>query len=390
MMFMSNFSKIAETGKSFACALYKAQPGALIPNPVSDLLKLAWDSFCGDDDDPSNLPPPATPPFVGGQCPVFYEVRFQITDPRDPNRPSQTVQLRGDIAGAEARYTSPSPDAFNFRLGILARDNSGARIFAQQAGGNESTEAFQKAWKIAILSVRRLDNQPDNCGSLPPVYPPVPPAPPQGYTSPPTSITYNDGTDFITIFNLKPPVEKDDGPPDICITATIQGISFEVCFPFGKPPQIGDDIGDLEELLRNIQDNLNTLQDDVDNLNDKLDNLQDDFDDYTTPPPPPDDDPDLNKDPLPDDDGGEDDNTPGLKWVVVSLTTLPEKAQFGTPTVFFAGWVTFNIGGAYTVREQINFQRSVFMAPPGATGYGVTFTHKAKGDVVAYVEKPQP
>lgn len=71
-------------------------------------------------------------------------------------------------------------------------------------------------------------------------------------------------------------------------------------------------------------------------------------------------------------------------WVVVELTTLPDKTMFGTPNVYFAGWITFSIEGDYTTREQINFERSVFRYPDRATSHHITFTNKASGVSTTY------
>ena len=71
-------------------------------------------------------------------------------------------------------------------------------------------------------------------------------------------------------------------------------------------------------------------------------------------------------------------------WVVVNLTTLPDKMMFGNPNVYFAGWITFLIGDAYTIREQINFERSVFRYPDGAISHHISFTNKADGVATTY------
>ena len=47
-LFMSTFDRVVEAGKSFACSLYRTQPGALIPNPINDVLRVVWDDLCGD------------------------------------------------------------------------------------------------------------------------------------------------------------------------------------------------------------------------------------------------------------------------------------------------------------------------------------------------------
>lgn len=90
----------------------------------------------------------------------------------------------------------------------------------------------------------------------------------------------------------------------------------------------------------------------------------------------------------PPDDGGDSTPKKRLAYVEVALTKFPDKSQFGNRTaqnVYFAGWFAFRSGnGAFHTREQINFQRSLFIAPQGSDGYTYTLTHGAKGIVKEY------
>ena len=379
---MSTFDRLVDAGKSFACSLYRNQPGALIPNPINDVLRLVWDDLCGDDSD--GLPPPPTPPFQGGQCDaVVYRVFYTILS-SDGNSDS-FGDFYGPITGARVTFDNPEGP------------RSRARYFIGCRGGSDSPTGptppqfvfvgtnpnMPLDTSMQITNIERRDGQPDSCGNPPATYPLAPPPPPGGYNSPPTSITYNDGDDFTAIFNLKPPTNDNPPPPDICLSVIVSGVEVKLCFPFGLPPSFGgDDSGDIGDILTDIQNNINNLQEDVDNL-------QDDFDKFTDPPPP-ESDPDLNETDSPDDEGGEQDDLPGLKWVLVRLTTLPVKSQFGTPSVNFAGWITFKIGGDYTDRIPIAFENGVFQAPPGATGYAITFTNMAKGISKAYTQDITP
>ena len=379
---MSTFDRVVQAGKSFACSLYRNQPGALIPNPISDVLHLVWDNLCGDD--PDGLPPPPASPFQGGQCQCRSYRITHVIDWNDGTSWTNTNDVWGAVTGIYCK-----PGDLNNRCQPIVQ----CRGFTFQGGcqpsGDYGVSSFSNGSptgappRIRITSAVLLDGQPDNCGNLPPSFPPSPPPPTGGYTSPPTIINYNDGSDFTAIFNLKPPTGDSPPPPDICLSVVVSGVEVKLCFPFGLPPSFGDgDNGGIADILTDIQNNINNLQDDVDNL-------QDDFDKFTDPPPP-ESDPDLNETDSPDDGGGEEDNLPGLKWVVVQLTTLPVKAQFGTPSVNFAGWITFKIGGDYTDRIPIAFENGVFQAPPGATGYAITFTNQAKGISKAYTRDITP
>ena len=98
-----------------------------------------------------------------------------------------------------------------------------------------------------------------------------------------------------------------------------------------------------------------------------------------TNPPPPD---------KPEDNGGKG-SKPKVTYLEIVLTKLPNKAQFGNSgeTVFFAGWVAFRFeSGGYTERQQINFQRSLFIAPAGSSGYTYTLTNGAKGYALVYTQ----
>lgn len=370
---MSNFSRIAEAGRVFACSIYKATPGALIPNPINDLLRLPWDALCGDGD-VDFLPPPPTPLISGAQCEcVAYNVRVNWTYDSDTSPGDQPVsrfqdaQLFGKIGGSRVVALSPFPDgSTRSDIQVMCQGFYGAKC---------TTPAF---WVTVVSQVSglishniqnrgRVDGGVDNCGSLPPTFPPSTPPPPNGYTSSPVSITYNDNTTFTAVFNLKPPVGDVVSPPPICLSVFIGNKTFEVCYPFGGVPTLGGG-DDTERLLEELQRELREFKEQYDK---------------DSRPLPPDEDPSLTPQPLDGDSGGEED-AEGIKWLSVVLTEFPSKAQFGNPTVFFAGWVTFRVNGSYTERQSISYERSLFRAPEGATGYGVTFTNFSKGNVVSY------
>lgn len=370
---MGNFDKVVEAGRGFVCELYRIQPGALIPNPISDGLRLAWDSLCGDDV-PTNLPPPPTPPFVGGQCEcVQYLVTVEITyapNETDPNY-EQSIESTKPVVGKVKGLRSRELGNLGSNLPYQAVDIIASRGLV--SGVCNQSDVFVEAYRaprvkrFRIRSITRLDNLSDTCGNPPSSYPTSPTPPGEGYTSSPVSLTYNDGSDYTIIFNLKPPSGNGLGPPPICLTTHIGGVVFEVCYPFGGVPQIRG-VDGIESLIRELQEDFRGFQEEYNRDNRPL---------------PPDEDPSLTPLPLEGVGGGEED-VEGLRWLVVTLTKLPQKAQFGNPTVFFAGWVTFKLNGAYTERQQLSYERSVFQAPEGATGYGVTFTNLSEGNVVSY------
>lgn len=372
---MGSIDRVVDAAKAFACGLYRNYPGALIPNPIDDVLRLGWDDLCGDD--PEGLPPPPVPPFVGGQCAVLYGAYLDVEETNNNVFPPSVTIIRSETGG----YYGVSG------IGV-AKDSTRTFVyvdtpnFGTPTGGPSRRRVVETSLnnELRVLSseLRRVDGQPDNCGNPPKSYPPAS-VPPGGFTSPPTTVNYNDGDNFTAIFNLSPPTTTDNGPPDICLSVDVKGVVFKVCFPPGAIPGVGGAGGDeLKQLLEDLRNEVNLTQN-------QLNNLQNDFDKFTDPPPP-EDDPDLTEKDSPDDDGGEEDDLPGLKWVLVRLTTLPVKAQFGTPSAQFAGWITFRVGSDYTDRIPISFENSVFQAPPGSNGYAITFTNKARGFSRAYTQ----
>ena len=236
-LFMSTFDRVVEAGKSFACSLYRTQPGALIPNPINDVLRVVWDDLCGDD--PNGLPPPPSTPFSGGQCRcVEYTVYAEIYAPNEDRWLGlNPTRWWGEIGGIKIdRYPGGTEDiVMLYCRGAVSRNPTCSSEpfwdFYFPAGVGLYTQA-------RITSVVRVGGGVDNCGDPPAVYPPAVPPPPNGYTSPPTSITYNDGDDFTAIFNLKPPTNDTPPPPDICLSVIVSGVEVKLCFPFGLPPSL--------------------------------------------------------------------------------------------------------------------------------------------------------
>lgn len=368
---MTNIQQITSAAKSFACGVYKMQPGSIVGNPISNILKMSWDELCADD--PGGLPPAPERPFDGGQCVgVKYLIRLNYKFPGEDFERGEEHYAWGEFGGVVVVFDDSQP-GFKYHIEVLCRGNAGSVSVPSVLKWWRGFNTFQGAPQyIRLTVVRREDNQPDNCGNLPDEYPASPPPPEDGYESQPVRITYNDGTDVNVTFNLQPPKSGDNTtPPDVCMTASVGGDNFDVCFPFGNTPQIGNVESDVERKLRELQYELRSFRDKYDR---------------DTTPPAPEDDTTLSPLPLGGQDGGEAD-APGVSWLVVTLTEQPDKSQFGTPTVFFAGWVTFRVGNAYTERQPIAYERSVFKAPEGADGYGVTFANKAAGTVLSYVKQ---
>lgn len=367
---MGNFGDIVEAGRDFACAIYKAQPGALIPNPISDLIKLGWDSLCGDKD-PAKLPPPPAPPFTGGQCQCRgYRITHVITW-NDGTSWTNTNDVWGAVTGIYCKPGDPNNRCqpivkcrgFTFQGGCQLPGDYGVSSYS-----NGTTTGAPP--RIRITSVATLDSQVDNCGNLPSSYPPSPPPPAGGYTSSPIVITYNDNTSFTVVYNFAPPTDGSKGVPEICMTATIQNVVQKICFPYDALPRLEKLLGGdpkLDELLEELRE------------------LKEDYD-FDSNPPVYDNSPEVDFENLPPEKEGEGEAS-NLLGVRVTLTKFPQDIQYGTPTIYFAGWFAFKVQGGYEERHPIHFEYSYFPAPEGATGYAYTFTKGAEGAITVYSKK---
>lgn len=382
----SDLERVANAGKSFACGLYKLNPGAIISNPINDLIRASWDGLCGDD--PSNLPPPPTSQFQGGQCVgVAYSVKVRFLQREDYfGTIYETEYTRQQ--GAFYVVNSVFVDKRNGRVSLFVNCNG----YNSPNSGGGDIEMYGQNSNITLtileIEVIRLDGQPDNCGNPPKSYPPPYSPPAGGYNSPPTIVNYNDGSDFTVNFNLVPPTGSDyKKPPDICLTVSWGGADVELCFPPDALPNFGGDGGGGED-IQNLIDLVNSLKNDFDDFNNDFDDFNSDFD-FNNDPPDFDTDPDINKDKKEPEKKGEEDNIEGLIGVKISLTAFPSDAQFGTPNIYFAGWLTFKLQNGYIKRTPINFEVGYFPAPPGATGYAYTLVKGAEGEITVYTKVPE-
>lgn len=381
--------KTVDAAKGVACGLYKAQPYALIPNPGEGALRYFWDAFCGSPAYPDSpplpgVPSPPAPPFVGGQCAcvvyvVNYTSYFGYGGSNDYIVENRSTRVQGKIGGVFSTQNAPN----NWELGFICQGSSveACKTFPYQVKIHNSDKTKDgKIPYLVINSVSRLDGQPDNCGDLPAAYPPSPPLPPTGYTSPPVAITYNDGSSTNYTFNFKPPtVPIATGElPSLTVNVINPTLSFPINFyvdgdievgtpklaPSPVPPTLGTDVKAIKEDTA------------------KLNYLYD----FTFNPPDFDTSPDVTVTSKPVSDG-EEVNAPDILGVQITITKFPEKVQYGEPDCYFAGWLTFKTQDGYCPREQINFAVSYFAAPPGAQGYGFTATNGAEVSAKVYTKK---
>lgn len=369
---MSQFGDIVKSARDFACRLYSEQPGALIPNPGETVLRMAWDAVCPT---PEYAPPPVpAPQYVGGQCVrVAYRVTFEfkaefrgqeLTD-------NYTLDLFGALGKGTWRILANGLLWMEMEChGVVGSAYSDALITVGREG--YQTVGINNI-RLTNLTVSRLDNQPDNCGNPPSGYPPPTIQPP--YVSPPITINHNDGTDYNITVTVNPPVPPGFGKPPPPVGVDINGPNFKfpIDFDFDGNVNIGENGGGGDS----------DLNDKFDDFKNEWDDFKDDWD-FDHNPPDLDTDPDVNKDDKEPDKEGEEDNIEGLIGVKLTLTKPSSDAQFGTPTVYFAGWLTFKLQGGQVERVPVNFETGYFPAPAGATGYAYTLTKGAEGAIRVY------
>lgn len=376
----------------FACGIYKQVPGALVPKYGDPGYKLIWDDLCYEDP-PSNLPglpPPALPPFEGGQCcDVDYKVvvRIRYVDGRPPTEVTFNPVYQGKILGI-LNEELPQPNGTTRVLVKLRWQKCDGRIFEEIRGQDNLPRTFY----MDIVRVYPAYGVPDKCGNPPKKFPEAPPPPPEGYNSPPVLITHNDGDQNEFIFNLKPPTrEKYGDAPFPPITVSVGGnnfdLDFDIDFNFGGSVSINKTGEGGSGLPSGFGGEFKHLSNGLGGVGNGVTKMQDMLD-FNFAPPEFDTSPEVEKKEESVDDGGEkEEDEEGLLGVLVELTKAPSDVQFGTPNINFAGWFTFLVQGGYEPRNPIAFDKGYFPAPPGATGYALTFTKGAKGKVTVYSKK---
>lgn len=394
---MSNFQKIADSAKNFACELYRAQPGALIPTPFSDLLHQVWDGFCGDPPrDPANLPPPATSPFQGGQCcDSYYDVYGVVNYFNVPN-PGQERQFGEYLLGKiDGIVSNISPDGASRQFQLKYTRCNGSSIYKNVLSVSiDDPLADAQITRVVLVSGK------DDCGNPPKEYPPGQ-VPPGGFTSPPTPITFNDNTTNNYIFNFTPPAAPAKpalAPPPIVINyfnaSFNPDFKIPISFNFNGTINFGgggtDYNQDDRDKINNINNTTNNTNNSVSNINNTTSQTKTDINNFinivNNQPPKPE---DFNP-PKPA-------VLPGtyaesyLAAVEVTLTSYPKniRSQEGgnAPDVLYAGWFEFMREGKALPRQPIHFEKAVFVAPTGVDGYAYTLYTGVQGTAVAITKK---
>lgn len=397
---MVDISEIASAAKSFACTLYKNQPGALVPNPISDALHIVWDNFCDYPQSPG-LPAKPVPPIQGAQCVCgLYNVRIRFVFDGDTSPGDQLVSGQQDSAffgpiGATRLVQLPSnPDGTtSTRIDISCRGTIGENCTASSVW--RTAVSFVTNYRShTVTNLGRLDGGLDNCGTLPNRFPEAPPPPVGGYTSPPVNFVLNDGDNITVNFNLKPPlppVGAITGLPPVIINLVkpTANINIPVAFNFDGSINFGSGGAGLE-FNQDDRDTINNINNVANNSNDAITNIQNDINNVTNynnnkPEPSEDFEPPITNQP------------PGeyeqafLGAVTIALTSVPVNAKRqsgdGSPDVIYAGWFEWKKGNWKTPRQPIHFEDNIFLAPKGVDGFAYTLYHGFDGRATSIIYK---
>ena len=389
--------QVAEKARQFACQLYKNVPDALIPNAGNDALRFVWDNLCDPPSNPQDPPlpghpPPPAAPINGGQCVcAVYRIRVTYTYNSSTTGTNivtgnQTKDLFGPIGSLRVVSYPPSPDgSVPFDIDISCRGENGEPKGCTPAPVWRNMVSRLPNYRSAsTANLGRVDGGQDNCGNPPKEYPPALPAPPDGFKSPPTQITLNDGDNINITFNLKPPTYSPPTVvfPPINVNVTTPDFNIPLSFEFNGDINFGAPAAPPMTLPPDVVNNINNINNNTNNINNTTNNINNTLEDFFDPTPF-ESDPDVTKE-QDNVEGGKEEDKDGVMGVLVNLTKLPDKSQFGNPSVFFAGWLAFKRDEGYLPREALNFEQSFFLAPPGCTGYTVTLTNGAEAIVTVY------
>lgn len=299
-----NFAgKLASAARDFACDLYRQQPRWILDGQVYHPVVALWDTVCGTPPLPTPpLPPPPTVPFTGGQCVgVNYGVTIREYSLRtNPIRYEQTGQgevtsrfnpitaknemLKGPveglvlIPGSINTGTGQNP-ARNQNFAVQLRCNGINYSYTNTVRyleNNGSIPFGSFAVYYEIISVRRIDGQADNCGSLPPQHPDVPPPP--NFNTRNVTIPTNNNFNFTVplVFN-KPTLSLNPSftvnfniAPEFYgeVNFNLGGININFDLPGnggGSDPDITNIINRLENLQLDFNEFNNELELNLDN-----------------------------------------------------------------------------------------------------------------------------
>lgn len=211
------------------CSLYANYPSGIIPDlgdptGIGAFTDGLLNNLCRDR---GQVPPPAQPPFIGGQCPVLYFLNL--------------TWVQGSFSGSGGGAGAFGPIS-NYRE-VTTPGGKSKSVFVDLAVGTPNQQLNfrvagglgyddQPGEVVVNFAPVRADGNPDNCGSPPPIYPVVP-VPPSVY-SPTYNIKGPGGTVSVPVtiiptliqpsVNFRPEINVKVGP--INVNFNLGGIDF--------------------------------------------------------------------------------------------------------------------------------------------------------------------
>lgn len=370
----SFLSQAADAAANFACGLYRDFPGAVLPtdllqgrDPVTTFSRGIWDRLCS----PRNIKPPdPVSKLPGGQCKCVnyrYNASFKVSETAPVQTSTGTFVGRGEVI-ERPEQTSPTVrnrlELFSYNCTNGVENGTKSLRFATN---------YNREGGFATVAISRVDGSPDTCGSQPPTFPPNVIPPGRGNTTTNINlpgITVPVGVAYVPVtitptLNISPTINVDLGGLNFQFDLGGVTVNFPdlPASPPGRPSLPGG----------------NTSKPDCPPCP-PCPELP-----PSTPQPQPGD-PELPPE-TPPETPEPDKDAPGILYLEVELTKLPNKLQLGGngQTVYFAGWIAFRAkSGSYHPRQQIHFKKTIYKAPDGCDGYTYTFTNGAKGTVKFY------
>lgn len=362
----AGFSKnLANAVGNFACDLYSKYPGALTFGDTGNYSKGFWDELCTGRPAP---PPSNQPPFKGGQCAVVYRphLYYEVARANGDVYFSETISREtgvGPVMGVELRK-----DSTYTYLGILF-GNNGNPDFRQYSIVTNSVSQFKNA---RIVSLDRLDGQPDNCGDVSTNFPPS--NIPANERSTTVNIPLRNGDTYNIPITLVPTVnsysvEFDAG--DINVKFDLSGATF-------NSSSIAETIHNVENTVVDLSQNVNNFTAiAVPFINNSIAYSNSfNFGTFTT------------KEDSGSSSPADETASDNLAYVTLDITRKPTnaKTQEGelAQDLLYAGWFQFCAEGYYFPREPIHFSKAIFKAPLGATDYAFTLYEGFEAKVVEH------
>lgn len=361
---------VANTAANFACELYANSPASAVgidPFGVGAFNNAVWSRLCS----PRNKLPalPAAPPFTGGQCSELYDVTLTVVGGSNAGpSPADTRtfnNIQGPLLGWEFEPDSNTPSST-----LVYFRTAGGRL----SFGTQGLDGYSP--NVSVDSIVPVDGT-DTCGNPPPTYPPD--------RAPLVEFKTNINVDFggltvnvpvefkptvwVVPIVFAPQISVDVGP--INVTFGKDGVTFAPNFDIDTnislPPGI-----DPRPTPPPPRTPTAAEECDLDPVNEKLDKLLDcDRCEKCY----------VN---IPTDYGNAQSNVVNslidkphraILTFVSGPDNLPIQSGDNAPDILHSGWFSWRIGTAQVTRQRLDYEKNVFLAPEGVTGFSYTGTY---------------